>query len=178
MVLAAILLAGSAWAKSGPKPPAAPKALRPPKGEVLVLHLLGRGKQIYVCQSTNGSYAWKLKAPDAGLFTEAGEEAGRHFAGPTWEAKDKSQVTGKLVASVRPKKPDAIPWLLLEAAAHSGKGIMANVESIQRLHTKGGVAPNSGCGVAYENEQTSVAYEADYYFYKRLIVRKVAGGAD
>ena len=167
MLLAAILIAGNASAKSGPKPPAAPKALRPPKGEVVTLHLVGKGKQIYVCRGTNGTYTWTLKAPDAGLFAENGEAAGRHFAGPTWEAKDKSQVTGKLVASVRPKKPDAIPWLLLEAVSHNGKGIMANVESIQRLHTQGGVAPSSGCGAAYENEETSVAYEADYYFYKK-----------
>jgi len=168
MLLAGIFLwAEVAGAKSGAKPPAAPKALRPPKGEVLILHLVGKGKQIYVCQNTNGAYAWKLKAPDASLFTEAGEAAGRHFAGPTWEAKDGSLVTGKLVASVPPKKPDAIPWLLLQAASHSGKGIMTNVESIQRLHTKGGVAPTAGCAAAYENEETSVAYEADYYFYGR-----------
>jgi hypothetical protein len=166
MLLAAILMAGDVSAKTGPKPPSAPKALHPPKGEVLLLHLLGKGKQIYVCRNTNSTYSWKLKAPDASLFTEAGEAAGRHFAGPTWEAKDGSQVTGKVVASVRPKKADAIPWLLLQAASHSGKGTMSQVESIQRLHTQGGVAPNSGCSVAYENEETSVAYEADYYFYK------------
>jgi hypothetical protein len=166
-VLAAVLVVGSVSAKSGPKPPAAPKKLRPPKGEVLFLHLVGKGKQIYVCQNASGAYAWQLKSPDALLFNEGGEPAGRHFAGPTWEAKDGSQVTGKLVASVKPKKPDDIPWLLLEAASHSGKGVMASVESIQRLHTKGGVAPTAGCASAYENEETSVAYEADYYFYKQ-----------
>jgi uncharacterized protein DUF3455 len=159
------LLAEAVWAKPGVKLPKAPKALRPPKGEVLILHLQGKGKQIYVCQNAEGGYAWKLKAPDATLFNEAGEAAGRHFAGPTWEAKDGSRVTGKLVASVRPKKPDAIPWLLLEAASTGGKGIMTKVESIQRMHTIGGVAPNAGCSAAYENEETSVAYEADYYFY-------------
>jgi hypothetical protein len=165
IVLAAILMAANVSAKSRPKPPAAPKALRPPKGQVLLLHLSAKGKQIYVCQSSDGAFAWKLKAPDASLFTDTGEPAGRHFAGPTWEANDGSQVTGKLLATVRPKKPDTIPWLLLEAASHSGKGIMTNVESIQRLHTKGGAAPDSGCAAAYENEEASVAYEADYYFY-------------
>ena len=166
VILAGIfLLAEGASAKTGVKPPQAPKALRPPKSEALILHLVGKGNQIYVCQRTNGVYAWKLKAPDASLFTEAGESAGRHFAGPTWEGKDGSLVTGKLVASVRPKKPNDIPWLLLQVASHSGKGVMNKVESIQRLHTKGGVSPSAGCAAAYENEETSVAYEADYYFY-------------
>ncbi len=159
------LLAAGIWAKPGAKPPAAPKALRPPKGEVLLFHLAGKGKQIYVCQNSEGVYVWKLKAPDATLFNEAGEEAGRHFAGPAWEAKDESRVTGKLAASVRPRKPDTIPWLLLEAVSHSGEGVMTKVESIQRLHTQGGVAPAAGCAAAYENEEASVAYEADYYFY-------------
>lgn len=159
------LLTQVALSKSGAKPPSAPKQLRPPKGEALLLHLEGKGKQIYVCRNTEGTFAWKLKAPDATLFNEAREEAGHHFAGPTWEAKDGSRVTGKLVASVRPKKPDTIPWLLLDAVSHDGKGVMANVESIQRLHTKGGAAPAAGCSAAYENEETSVAYEADYYFY-------------
>ena len=166
VVLAGIfLLAVGAFAKTGVKPPPAPRALRPPKGEVLLLHLVGKGKQIYVCTSTNAAYAWKLKAPDASLFSEAGVAAGRHFAGPTWEAKDGSAVTGKLVASVPPKKRDDIPWLLLQAASHSGKEIMTKVESVQRLHTRGGVAPSAGCAAAYENEEASVAYEADYYFY-------------
>lgn len=165
VVLAGIFLAAGVWAKTGVKPPQAPKALRPPKGEVLLLHLVGKGKQIYVCTGTNAAYGWKLKAPDASLFTEAGGQAGRHFAGPTWEAKDGSLVTGKLAASVQPKKRDDIPWLLLLAASHSGNGIMTKVDSIQRLHTRGGVAPSNGCAAAYENEEASVAYEADYYFY-------------
>jgi hypothetical protein len=166
ILLAGIFLSAEiVWAKSGAKRPSVPKQLRPPKGEALLVHLEGKGKQIYVCRNSEGTFAWKLKAPDATLFNEAGEEAGHHFAGPTWEAKDGSRVTAKLVASVRPKKPDTIPWLLLDAVSHDGKGVMANVESIQRLHTKGGAAPAAGCSASYENEETSVAYEADYYFY-------------
>jgi hypothetical protein len=159
------LLADCLWAQFAPRMPKVPKALRPPKGEALILHLHGKGKQVYVCLNASGGYAWKLKAPDADLFGESGELAGRHYAGPTWEANDGSRVDGKMVASVASDKADAIPWLLLEAASHSGTGIMTRVQSIQRLATKGGVAPDGGCDAARDKEETAVGYEASYYFY-------------
>jgi hypothetical protein len=145
----------------------APKELQPPSDQTLLLHLTGKGKQIYVCQNNADTYAWKLKAPDAKLFTEDGEQAGRHYAGPTWEANDGSRVGGKLLASVPSPDSTSIPWLLLTATSHQGDGSMAKVLSIQRLDTKGGVAPSAGCSAATQNSETSVPYEASYYFYGR-----------
>jgi hypothetical protein len=142
-----------------------PKALLPPAGQVLILHLNGKGKQIYSCQGAGGVYAWKLKAPDAKLFSEGGELAGRHFAGPAWEANDGSRVTGKLVASVPSSDSNSIPSLLLTVTSRAGTGIMSKARSIQRLETKGGVAPATGCSASNENDETSVPYEAGYYFY-------------
>jgi hypothetical protein len=166
MAMAGIfLLADCLWAQLATPMPKVPKALRPPKGEALILHLHGKGKQVYVCQNASGAYAWKLKAPEASLFGESGEPAGQHFAGPAWEANDGSRVSGKMRASLPSGKADAIPWLLLQAASHSGTGIMTRVLSIQRLDTKGGVAPDGGCDAAREKEETAVGYEASYYFY-------------
>jgi hypothetical protein len=142
-----------------------PKTLLPPQGEVLILHLSGKGKQIYTCQSAGGVYAWKLKAPDAKLFRQNGELAGRHFAGPTWEASDGSRITGKLVASSPSPDSNSIPWLLLSVPSHDGAGIMSRVQSVQRLETKGGMAPGTGCSAPNENHETRVSYEATYYFY-------------
>jgi hypothetical protein len=142
-----------------------PKALLPPQGQVLILHLEGKGKQIYTCQSAGGVYAWKLKAPDAKLFRQNGELAGRHFAGPAWEASDGSRITGKLVASVPSPDSNSIPWLLLSVTSHDGAGIMSKVQSVQRLETKGGIAPATGCSASNENHETPVPYEAAYYFY-------------
>jgi hypothetical protein len=142
-----------------------PKTLLPPQGEVLILHLNGKGKQIYTCQSAGGTHAWKLKAPDAKLFSESGELAGRHFAGPAWEANDGSRITGKVIASATSPDSNSIPWLLLTVTSHEGAGIMSGVQSIQRLETKAGIAPATGCSAANENEETSVPYEAGYYFY-------------
>lgn len=165
LLSSALLFAGTAQAQFAPNAPKTPKVLQPPKGQALLLHLHGQGNQIYACQSAAGAYAWKLKAPDAKLFGESGELAGRHFAGPTWEANDGSRVTAKMAASVPSPVSGSIPWLLLTAIGHDSKGIMARVQSIQRLDTKGGVAPNAGCGAANKNDETAVPYEADYYFY-------------
>ena len=145
--------------------PAVPKELQPPAGQPLLIQLHGEGKQIYVCQRAGSLYAWKLKAPDAKLTDQNGNLAGRHFAGPTWESNDRSQVSGKLTASVASPEIGSIPWLLLTATAHSGTGAMQKVQSIQRLNTKGGAAPAAGCTAGNESAETAVRYEASYFFY-------------
>lgn len=169
VVLQCVLLGSSSflWAQSSVRVPEAPKALQPPKDQTLFLHLKGKGEQIYVCQNASGVYAWKLKAPAAKLFDEGGELTGQHFAGPTWQAKDESRVMGKVVTSVPSPGGDSIPWLLLTASSHQGAGVMSKVQSIQRLQTKGGVAPVGGCAAGNENGETAVPYEAEYYFYGR-----------
>jgi hypothetical protein len=161
----AILISGVAWAQFAPRVPDTPQALRPPKGEILLFHLKGKGKQIYVCQQSVSTYTWKLKAPDAQLFGESGELVGRHFAGPTWESNAGSRVTGKMMASVPSPDSNSIPWLLLTMTSRDSTGLMARVQSIQRLNTKGGVAPAAGCGPGNASNETSIPYEADYYFY-------------
>jgi hypothetical protein len=165
LLSSSILFAGSVRGQSAPNLPKAPKILQPPKDQALILQLNGKGDQIYVCKKAGGAYTWKFKAPDAKLFGESGELAGRHFAGPSWEANDGGRVSAKSVASVPSPDSDSIPWLLLTMTSHDGTGIMVRVQSIQRLDTKGGVAPTSGCDAASENVETAVPYEARYYFY-------------
>lgn len=138
----------------------AAETLKPPAGEQLRAHAHASGNQIYVCDGS----AWVLKGPDAELFDDAGREVGSHFAGPTWRWSDGSEVTGKPIASVAPD-PESIPWLLLAATNHIGDGVMKNVSSIQRLHTKGGKAPVNGCEASHKGDQARVSYTADYYFY-------------
>jgi hypothetical protein len=41
---------------------------------------------------------WTLKAPEADLFDANGRAIGRHYAGPTWELMDGSEVVGKFKA--------------------------------------------------------------------------------
>ncbi len=56
-------------------------------------------------------------------------------------------------------------WLRLDAATRDKSGEMSQVASIQRLNTKGGKAPASGCGKSKIGAEIRVPYEADYYFY-------------
>jgi len=41
---------------------------------------------------------------------------------------------------------DAVPWLLLDAKSHEGKGVLSDVTYIQRLNTTGGKAPRGRGG--------------------------------
>ena len=165
-LLGAFILLVESVAHSVANSPSAPKALQPPKDQVLILHLNAKGQQIYVCEAAAGVSAWKFKAPQANLYAESGELFGRHFAGPTWESNDGSRVVGKVMASAPSPDSDAIPWLLLTATSHDGAGVFSKVQSIQRLNTKGGVAPSTGCSAQNQKEETQVPYEASYYFYE------------
>jgi len=148
--------------------PDAPDKLSPPATEKLILQTHATGDQIYVCKSgtdPDQKLAWILKAPDAQLLDSQNKVIAKHFAGPTWKHNDGSAVVGKVAARLDSPDPNAIPWLLLTAAGHSGTGIFSAVTSIQRLHTKGGQPPQSGCDDAHRNAESKSAYSADYYFY-------------
>jgi hypothetical protein len=144
----------------GQSQPSAPDSLKPPAGEHLRAHAHASGQQIYTCDGSK----WILSGPDANLFDEAGQKVGSHFAGPTWQWSDGSQVTAKAKASAT-LDPESIPWLLLTATSHTGDGVMKNVSSVQRLQTKGGKAPANGCEESHKGTQARVSYTADYYFY-------------
>jgi hypothetical protein len=147
--------------------PIVPDNIKPPEGQRLVLKGHASGDQIYICQSSANSdspFAWVLSGPDARLVDESGKEIATHFAGPTWQAADGSQVKGKVVSQTAPD-PDSIAWLLLAATDHTGGGLMSDVRTIQRLNTKGGKAPATGCDAQHQGDKTRVHYTADYYFY-------------
>jgi hypothetical protein len=147
--------------------PIVPDNIKPPDGQRLVLKGHASGDQIYTCQSgANGDpqFAWALSGPDARLTDDSGKEIAMHFAGPTWQAADGSQVKGKVVSQTAPD-PDSIAWLLLVATDHTGAGMMSEVRNIQRLHTKGGKAPATGCDAQHQGDKMRVHYTADYYFY-------------
>jgi hypothetical protein len=124
-----------------------------------------KGDQVYICQEGATEFAWALKAPDAQLFEKDGKPFGKHSVGPTWEANDGSRVKGKAVATVASADPHSIPWLLVDAVSHEGNGVLSRVTKIQRLNTKGGKAPASGCDSTHAGQEVRVPYSADYLFY-------------
>ncbi|MGB6596404.1 MAG: DUF3455 domain-containing protein [Candidatus Acidiferrum sp.] len=142
-----------------------PPQLQPPANEHLLLKLHAKGDQIYACKEAAGQFSWILKAPDAQLFDKDGRAFGKHFAGPSWEANDGSRITGKAVANVPSPDADSVAWLLLQVLTHEGSGVLSRVASIQRLDTKGGKAPASGCDASHAGHELSVPYTADYLFY-------------
>ena len=163
----ALLSMKSAYAQQLARPDA-PEKLSPPATEKLIFKAHATGDQIYVCQpglTLDLKVAWMLKAPDAQLFDADDKVVAKHFAGPTWKHNDGSEVVGRVSARHDAPDPNAIPWLLLSAAKHSGDGAFSKITFIQRLNTKGGQPPQSGCDDAHRNTETKSAYSADYYFY-------------
>ena len=142
-----------------------PQQIQPPANEQLLLQVHAKGDQIYTCKGDAAQAAWTLKAPDAQLFDKDGKPFGKHFAGPSWEASDGSRVTGKAVANVPSPDADSIPWLLVNVVGHESSGVLSRATSIQRINTKGGKAPASGCDAAHVGQEMRVAYSADYLFY-------------
>ncbi len=153
------ILAGAAGAQQ------VPKALQTPPNEQLVVQVHAKGQQIYSCKVDGAQAAWTLKAPDAPLFDKDGKAFGKHFAGPSWEASDGSRVVGKAAANAPSPDADAIPWLLVKVVSHEGQGVLTPVTSIQRINTKGGKAPASGCDAGHAGQEVRVAYSADYLFF-------------
>jgi hypothetical protein len=163
---AALLALLSVGAAQHTPPPDVPENLQVPAGQQLILQAHATGSQIYVCQAgPDQKLAWIFKAPEATLLDSHGREIGRHYAGPTWKHKDGSEVTGKVAAKHDAPQPDSIPWLLLSASTHTGEGIFSRVAFIQRLHTKGGQPPSSGCDDSKRGSELKIPYSADYYFY-------------
>jgi hypothetical protein len=154
-----------------------PAGIATPAGPTLKLKAHAIGSQIYTCTASGGAdagadagattYSWVLKAPDAKLYDENNAQIGTHSAGPTWTHTDGSSVVGAKVAAVDSPLTDAVQWLMLKAASHGATaGTFSDVTYVQRVNTTKGKAPATGCDSGKVGMDTSVAYTADYYFYK------------
>ncbi len=55
----------------------------------------------------------------------------------------------------------------MKADPSTGNGAMTGVTFIQRLETKGGVAPAATCDAASKDARQQVACQAKYVFYKQ-----------
>jgi|SRR5579862_6541255 len=146
--------------------PDVPDAIQVPAGEEVVLYAHATGSQIYVCQaSADGKFGWTLKAPEAELKDRKDKVIGQHSAGPKWMLKDGSEVTAKADAHVDALDTDSVAWLRLKVVSNSGKGALAKVTTIQRVHTHGGQPPPDGCDEAHKGAEYKSSYSADYFFF-------------
>lgn len=130
-----------------------------------VIVLSAKGVQIYACVRTGETHAWKLTGPEASLTDASGHPAGRHFAGPSWQAEDGSIVVGESLVASQAPDGGAIPWIVLRAKDHKGEGRFATVAYVIRSATVGGLAPASGCDAAHVGAESRVNYNATYTFF-------------
>jgi len=169
-LLAALMPALLAACAMAPKvdQTALPEAVRVPTGHELAWLTVGVGEITYECRDKKdmpGQWEWAFAGPVATLSSKGGQVVGKYYAGPTWEANDGSKVTGKQVA-ISPGGAGNIPLQLVKANPAMGQGELQNVSYIQRLNTKGGVAPGLPCGLDQKGQRQQVAYQADYAFFK------------
>jgi hypothetical protein len=161
-----ITLAAQKDAPAKESAPDVPDAIAIPTGLEPVLFVHASGSQIYTCKAgEDGKLTWTLKAPEAELKDRKDKVVGQHSAGPTWKLKDGSEVTGKAAAHVDSLDPDSIPWLLVSVVNNSKKGALADVTTIQRVHTHGGKPGNDPCDESHKDAETKSNYTADYYFF-------------
>ena len=129
---------------------------------VAIVH--AAGAQVYECKAdAGGKLAWQFREPIATLLVN-GKTIGWHHVGPSWDLADGSGVVGKPAGRAPGASSKDIPLLKLDVISRRGNGLLANVTTIQRLNTEGGVADGS-CETA--GTFLSVPYSADYAFYKK-----------
>jgi Protein of unknown function (DUF3455) len=160
IALASLLLLGlPAGALADDKP--LPAAIAAP-GESVVLTVHAVGLQLYECKpDADGKLVWTFNAPQATL-TADNKVVGYHGAGPSWELLDGGGITGKAVANSPGTNANDIAWLKLEVASHKGSGgQLADVTTVQRINTVGGVLKGS-CD--REKAGLGMPYSADYVF--------------
>lgn len=144
-------------------------AIAVPAGHAQAMSALGAGDLSYECRvkaNMPGMHEWVFAGPTAVLYDQSKAPIGKYYGGPTWEANDGSKVTGKQLAVTPSSNPNSIPLQLVQANQTSGAGAMMGVTYIQRLNTKGGIAPTDACTADNVGAKKMVKYEADYVFYK------------
>jgi hypothetical protein len=140
-----------------------PEAIAAP-GQTGVARFHAEGAQVYECKPDSaGKRVWQFREPIATLL-DGGLTVGRHYAGPSWELTDGSVVVGKVAGSAPGSTAGDIPWLRLDVVAHRGAGRLDSVTTVQRIDTKGGVAPTA-CAAA--GSFISVPYSAEYVFLRK-----------
>jgi hypothetical protein len=180
------LLALCGCATQPPQPPTAneslPDDLRASPTEVLQEVMRATGDQTYVCRRTpsaptgaatpatgdGGQLFWTEVGSEATLIDSANNRsAGTIVPGPHFIAYDGSYVIGTRLAE-RQVGANTLTWVRYRAkyvaTPRPGEGRFADVSSIQRIDTRGGLPPQPACSV--EGTRLLVPYGATYMIYR------------
>ena len=146
-----------------------PAAVRVPAGHQVALETVGVGQITYACRAKKdmaGQFEWVFAGPDAKLLNRMGQRVGRYYGPPaTWESLDGSKLTATQIA-VAPGGMGNIPMQLVQANPVMGSGALTGVTHVQRVATRGGVAPSLPCTSDGLGRREVVQYQADYIFWK------------
>ncbi|MBT9506261.1 MAG: DUF3455 domain-containing protein [Hydrogenophaga sp.] len=148
-----------------------PEAVKVPAGHAVAMETMAAGDITYQCRARKdmpGQFEWVFVGPDAGLKDRSGKGVGKYYGPPaTWESMDGSKVTGSQVA-IAAADMGSIPLQLVKANPAIGMGAMQGVSYIQRVNTRGGVAPALMCGASTLDQKQIVKYTADYIFWRAV----------
>ena len=148
-----------------------PPTVQVPAGHKVAMETVGMGDITYECRAKAdmaGQFEWVFVGPDAKLMDRSGKQIGRYYGPPaTWENMDGSKVTATQLA-VAPNNAGNIPLQLVKANPAMGVGAMQGVAYIQRVDTRGGVAPSALCAGGNVGQKQVVKYQADYIFWRAV----------
>jgi Protein of unknown function (DUF3455) len=146
-----------------------PAAVQVPAGHTVTMQTMAAGELTWQCRAKAdmaGQFEWVFAGPDAGLKDRNGAMVGKYYGPPaTWESVDGSRLTGTQLA-IAPAGDGNIPLQLVKANPAMGMGVMQGVSHVQRVNTRGGVAPAASCSAANQGEKRLVRYSADYVFWR------------
>jgi hypothetical protein len=174
------------------EPPDVPHDIRVPEGSVAFLKGRAEGTQNYVCSASGTGFAWILFTPRATLFNGADQEIITHFFDPNpdpsdrntdarvvadgairaaWQdSRDASIVWAKVLGPPVTVRADSVSWLLLQVVGRregpNGGDTLLPTTFIQRVNTRGGLAPLDGCSQSSDvGKKAFRPYTADYFFF-------------
>lgn len=150
---------------------ALPDVVKVPAGQRVAMETVGTGQLTYECKEKTavmGTYEWVFVGPSAVLTNRDGARVGTYYGPPaTWESADGSKISGTQLA-ISPGATGNIPLQLVKTNPAVGAGSMAGVTYVQRVNTRGGVAPALPCDGTQVGKREVVNYQADYIFYTAM----------
>ena len=156
---------GSAGGRRSSEAPEVPAALAAPAGAKVLARFHATGAQVYACTSAGGQYSWVLARPDATLADASGRSRRDPWRWPELEV-ERWQLRGREEARAggrarRRRGPLAPARRDLDV----GGGAIHRRDLVQRVATKGGIAPTTGRDATHLGTEVRANYSADYYFY-------------
>ncbi|MEM5453678.1 DUF3455 domain-containing protein [Paraburkholderia phytofirmans] len=172
-----------------------PTELRAGQHEVLQEVMTTHGDETYVCRRIKAAtqpgmalpgvardgtqLLWDPLGSEAILVDSNGQSAGTVAPGRYFLSYDGSYVIGKVAAESQ-VGANALTWVRYTArfvaAPRPGEGRFADISSIQRIDTSGGLPPQPDCEV--EGAHLLVPYGATYMFYRAKGLAPVALSAN